>query len=128
MEHNDKSQITALLANEQTFLAWLRTGIEVMALGFVAIKFSLFTSQVIGIILVGTGTVMTGLSYGNYRSTIRRLRNGEYSYNTLLLSLVTAVIMIISTILLYCIVDAYLNPDNSHATSRQEKERTEKLS
>lgn len=33
------------LANERTFLAWLRTGIGVMAFGFVVVKFSLFLKQ-----------------------------------------------------------------------------------
>ena len=30
------------LANERTFLAWIRTSIGIMAFGFVVVKFSLF--------------------------------------------------------------------------------------
>lgn len=34
------------LANEQTFLAWIRTSLGVMAFGFVVVKFSLFVKQI----------------------------------------------------------------------------------
>lgn len=37
-----RPSIRALLANERTFLAWLRTAIAVMAFGFVVDKFDLF--------------------------------------------------------------------------------------
>ncbi len=39
------------LANERTFLAWIRTSIGIMAFGFVVVKFSLFVKQLS--ILVG---------------------------------------------------------------------------
>lgn len=63
------------LANERTYLAWVRTGIGIMAFGFVVVKFSLFVKQIgfvlqtkisapshgyssiIGIILVALGTL-----------------------------------------------------------------------
>lgn len=34
------------LANERTFLAWIRTGIGIMALGFVLEKFAVFMKQI----------------------------------------------------------------------------------
>jgi len=34
------------LANERTFLAWIRTSIGIMAFGFVVVKFSLFVKQI----------------------------------------------------------------------------------
>ena len=34
------------LANERTFLAWVRTSIGIMAFGFVVVKFSLFVKQI----------------------------------------------------------------------------------
>ena len=33
------------LANERTFLAWIRTSIALMGFGFVVVKFSLFVKQ-----------------------------------------------------------------------------------
>jgi len=35
------------MANERTFLAWIRTSIAIMAFGFVVEKFGLFLRQVI---------------------------------------------------------------------------------
>ena len=34
------------MANERTFLAWIRTSIGIMAFGFVVEKFALFLKQV----------------------------------------------------------------------------------
>ncbi|MBB5439184.1 uncharacterized membrane protein YidH (DUF202 family) [Pedobacter sp. AK017] len=34
------------LANERTFLAWIRTSIGIMGFGFVVVKFSLFVRQI----------------------------------------------------------------------------------
>jgi putative membrane protein len=41
---NNMSNYTDRAANERTFLAWLRTGIAVVAFGFVLEKFNLFVS------------------------------------------------------------------------------------
>lgn len=34
------------LANERTYLAWVRTSIGIMAFGFVVVKFSIFVKQI----------------------------------------------------------------------------------
>jgi putative membrane protein len=107
MEKNQQSQLTEYFANEQTYLSWLRTGAQVMAFGFVAIKFSLFASQVIGILLVGIGALMTLLAYLRFLKTNRQLREGNFKYSTVLLSVITIALLIISIILIYCLVDAY---------------------
>ncbi len=44
--NNQDQKITAHLANERTFLAWLRTSIAIMAFGFVVEKFSLFLNRI----------------------------------------------------------------------------------
>jgi putative membrane protein len=108
MKNNDKIQITEHLANEQTFLAWLRTGVEIMAFGFVAIKFSLFVSQMMGIVLVGVGALMTILAYVRYIKTVRQFRRGEYQYSTRLLTLTAILLLVISTVLIYYLIEAYL--------------------
>ena len=38
----DGKRATAYLANERTFLAWIRTSIAIISLGFVVAKFSLW--------------------------------------------------------------------------------------
>lgn len=43
----ENSSIRDHLANERTFLAWIRTSLGLMAFGFVVEKFSLFLKQII---------------------------------------------------------------------------------
>lgn len=121
MSRNDLKEVTAHLANEQAFLAWLRTGVEVMALGFVAIRSSLFASQVAGIILVGAVAVMTILAYFRHRATLRQLRDGRYKYSSRLLTITAIAIFGISMILLFYLVEAYFNDQGA------EKPKTEKV-
>jgi putative membrane protein len=86
------------LANERTFLAWIRTSIAIMGFGFVVVKFALFVKQVsliltnkqtvlpgkgystqIGILLVAVGAFMAMYSYLRYRTTERQLMNQAYT-------------------------------------------------
>ncbi len=50
------------LANERTFLAWIRTGISVMAFGFVVERFGLLLRE-LGLKSVGAGTSNNTISY-----------------------------------------------------------------
>lgn len=83
------------LANERTFLAWIRTSISIMAFGFVIEKFALFVRQlalymgpqglagrvppsgtnasVFGIGLVVLGTAMGLLAFIRYKKTEREI-------------------------------------------------------
>lgn len=112
------------LANERTFLAWIRTSIAVMAFGFVVVKFSLFIKQLsvvlagknvlptkgfsawIGIALVLIGTVLTLLSYLRYRNAEKQLLNNTYR-PSFVLSLLTAIAIILISLLLIW----YLSPN-----------------
>lgn len=86
------------LANERTFLAWVRTGIALMGFGFVIVKFALFIRQlssmlvpdkqipdqgkgysaVIGVVMVVLGALMIALSYFRYRNIEKQLNNNDY--------------------------------------------------
>ena len=106
------------LANERTFLAWIRTSIGIMAFGFVVEKFSLFVKQItmlvgdktivqpngnsalIGILLVAAGAITLILSYIRYRLTEKRLREGIYKHSSLLLTIITAAIFLVSILLI----------------------------
>ena len=108
------------LANERTFLAWIRTSIAIMGFGFVVVKFSLFIKQIslvlnnkqailpgkgystqIGIILVAVGALMAFYAYQRYRITEKQLINKAYRPSflpSLLLTLgilVTGVLLVI---------------------------------
>ena len=90
------------MANERTFLAWVRTSISIMAFGFVVEKFSLFVKQfsfylgkeaapppagyssIFGIILVGLGALMGVLAFIRYRSVERQIETDTYAPSPLL--------------------------------------------
>ncbi|MEJ7767469.1 MAG: DUF202 domain-containing protein [Chitinophagaceae bacterium] len=112
------------LANERTFLAWIRTSIGIMAFGFVVVKFSLFVKQisliigrenaipnrgysaVVGIILVAVGTVTSVLSYVKYRQTTKHLDEGFYTHSSMLVTVLTAFIFIVSILLIAYLIES----------------------
>lgn len=74
-----------ILANERTFLSWLRTGISLVAFGFVVSKFDLFLqitahrpvqNGALGLVLVAGG-VITGLATWQYHRNYYRIQRGE---------------------------------------------------
>lgn len=123
-----KSNPTDYLANERTFLAWVRTSIGIMAFGFVVVKFSLFVKQIslvlnpkdaaaipanhgqyssaIGIVLVMLGMFVMVMSYIRYRNTNKQLDSGFYEHSSLYITLLTAVIFLISMLLVYYLIMA----------------------
>ncbi|WP_291097766.1 MULTISPECIES: YidH family protein [unclassified Flavobacterium] len=110
------------LANERTFLAWMRTSIGIMAFGFVVVKFALFVKQVsmmlgkeniihskgysgiIGIVLVAVGTVTSILSYIRYRQTEKQINEGYYTHSSLLITMLTAFIFLVSVFLIVYLI------------------------
>ena len=101
------------LANERTFLAWIRAAIAIMAFGFVVVKFSLFVKQlslaftdkaiampakgysgVIGIFLVALGAIMVFLSYLRYKNIEKQLNRNTYYPSSMLIVLLTLAILI----------------------------------
>ncbi|TCK83621.1 YidH family protein [Albibacterium bauzanense] len=106
------------LANERTFLAWIRTSIGIMGFGFVVVKFSLFVRQVgsalgtslsvprtgyshiIGIMLVALGGITIGLSYLRYIQTKKQIDIGEYYHSTLFAKIITGLIVLVSVTLM----------------------------
>ena len=96
------------MANERTFLAWIRTSIGIMAFGFVVEKFSLFIKQisyflgksglpgtpvpppppgyssVLGIVLVGLGALMGVLAFIRYKKVEKQIDEDTYQPSLLL--------------------------------------------
>jgi putative membrane protein len=113
---------TDSLANERTFLAWVRTGIAIMAFGFVAVKFSLFIHQIailvdhkialpdavysywFGLGLVILGTIMSLLAFMRYRQVENQLNEKKYRSNTLLSLLLTTCILFAGVLLLVYLI------------------------
>ena len=107
------------LANERTFLAWIRTSIGIMAFGFVVEKFAFFIkhfssilgkspvaeatasslgySSIFGIILVGFGALMGVLAFVRYKKVEREINEDAYRPSLLLDILLTALIVVMGT-------------------------------
>lgn len=116
---NERNNTSDHLANERTFLAWLRTSVALMGFGFILVKFSLFLKQiallntkqqlvhyqkeysgVTGLVLVAAGVVILLLSYLNYRKTRKRIIENVFVGNNSLILVVTVLIMSISIFLI----------------------------
>ncbi|MCW4467906.1 DUF202 domain-containing protein [Flavobacterium sp. MFBS3-15] len=119
---DDQTLAREHLANERTFLAWVRTGIAVMAFGFVVVKSSMFVEDktltgveevvipgelftaVVGIALVVAGTLITTASYLRYKESKKQLRLGVYDHSSKMLSLITAGVLLVSALLIVYLV------------------------
>lgn len=111
------------MANERTFLAWIRTIIAIMAFGFVVEKFALFIrrftylvdraipqetvpssigySSIFGIVLVAMGGVMGVLAFVRYKKVEREINEDSYKPSLLLDILVTLGIITIGIFLVF---------------------------
>jgi putative membrane protein len=108
----DQQRVSDHLANERTFLAWIRTGVGIMAFGFVVVKFSLFIKQislilnkeitepsrgysaVIGIVLVAFGVLINLLAYWRYKKVERQLAEDRFQHSSPLTTVLMAVIFL----------------------------------
>ncbi len=110
------------MANERTFLAWIRTSVAVMAFGFVVEKFSLFVKQmayylgreaappppgyssIIGIILVGLGVMMGVLAFVRYKTVERQIEDDTYKPSRILSVLLFLSVLSIGVFLILYLV------------------------
>ena len=110
------------MANERTFLAWIRTSISIMAFGFVVEKFSLFVKQfayylgkeaspppsgysaVFGVILVGLGAAIGVLSFFRYKTVESQIDADTYAPSRVLGVLLTLSLLAIGVFLVLYLV------------------------
>ena len=101
-----------LLANERTFLAWLRTSIAIMSLGFVVARFGLWLRELalqinphvvlrhsglslpLGEVMIGFGGLLTLIAAWRYDVVNRAIERGEIKSDARLVSLVTVVVVV----------------------------------
>ena len=111
------------MANERTFLAWVRTSIGIMAFGFVVEKFALFIqrlqhfldkpntssitppslgySTIFGMVLVATGALIGLLAFVRYKKVEREILDDTYRPSIILDILVAMVILVIGIFLIF---------------------------
>lgn len=115
------------LANERTFLAWIRTSIGIMAFGFVVEKFALFIKEIshfigkpgigqsgvppvhgyssaFGILLVGLGAAIGLLAFFRFRRVEREIEEDAYHSSPALVRLVTVTVLAIGIFLVIYLI------------------------
>jgi len=114
------------MANERTFLAWIRTCIGIMAFGFVVKKFVLFIKQmslilgkadienalppshgysaILGIGLVGLGTLMVLLAFVRYKKVERQIDEDTYQPSSILAILLTTSVLAVGIFLVLYLI------------------------
>jgi len=118
------------MANERTFLAWIRTSIGIMAFGFVVEKFALFLRQlrymlgltegkilvpppeaerlglssIFGIAVIGLGALMGVLAFIRYKKVERQIDEDTYSPSVILDVLLAASVLVIGIFLMIYLV------------------------
>lgn len=92
--HRDRGSVSDYLANERTLLAWVRTSITLMALGFVVARFGLLLRELaskggglgkapsaapyIGVLLVLAGVVLAIIGITRFVRTRGQLQGGRF--------------------------------------------------
>lgn len=119
------------MANERTFLSWIRTSIAIMAFGFVVEKFAIFVKQVayflgktssagvsvepapqrelgyssiFGICLVGLGALMGVLAFIRYKKVEKQIDEDTYRSSLILDILLTLSILAIGIFLVVYLI------------------------
>ena len=117
------------MANERTFLAWIRTSIGIMAFGFVVEKFALFIKQIalllgkshsqivpdtshslqgyssiFGVFLVALGVLLCLLAFIKYKKVEKQIESDTYQPSMLLNIMLTLSVLLIGVFLV-----VYLN-------------------
>lgn len=116
-ENSNDTKLREHLANERTFLAWIRTSIALMGLGFVIVKFGPFLKEVAFMLedlnitisegfssVVGTGMVALGVllaffAYFQFKKVESQINRQTYKSSSLI-SVVLTIFIVVSGFLL----------------------------
>jgi putative membrane protein len=109
---------TEYLANERTFLAWIRTSIAVISLGFVVAKFGLWLGELaahvapqlqqlrtgssipIGIAMIAFGGLLAILAAWRYHVVNHQIEQGDVTADRGLVILVTVLVALLSMVMI----------------------------
>ena len=106
----EEKKATEFLANERTFLAWIRTSIAVITLGVVVAKFGETAANInpqlqrvgtaasvpTGLFMIGFGGVLSILAAWRYHVVNRNIVRGEVKADRGLVILITVIVALLS--------------------------------
>ena len=116
--HQTKDNMREILAAERTFLAWVRTSLAVVSLGFVVAKFGLWLRELamqlnpvgaaqsthlslpIGVAMMAFGAMLAILAAWHFHVVCRCIERGEMRTNRMLIVSVTAVVAIFALVMI----------------------------
>lgn len=120
-----QKKVSDHLANERTFLAWIRTSLGIMGFGFVVVKFSLFIRQielvlktevvttshhgysgVVGVSIVIIGALTVVLAFFKYRKTNKQIEEENFAQDSYGITITAVLIFIIGIILSWYLIDS----------------------
>jgi putative membrane protein len=114
----EDKRATEYLANERTFLAWIRTSIAVLSLGFVVAKFSVWMRELaaridpqkpvpstgislpIGVAMMALGGVLAVLAACHYHFVNQSIDRGEVKANRGLIVVVTVAVALLAVMMI----------------------------
>ncbi|MBE9216957.1 DUF202 domain-containing protein [Plectonema cf. radiosum LEGE 06105] len=111
---NRESRLREHLANERTFLAWLRTSISLIGFGLAIARFGLFLRQLqtataqeivekstvfnyqnLGLTLIIVGILILALATLHYNRVFKEIEEANYQPNRLLIWFLSSVLMLL---------------------------------
>ena len=115
MDKSKDQRVTDHMANERTYLAWVRTGITVIALGFVVAKFGIIVrelgsnvptssyglSSIIGVLLVIAGSFMQVMALRSFIRNRTSIESGTYTPSYLSEIWLGIMVLVMAVLLIY---------------------------
>src|SRR5436853_1848191 len=114
----EEKRAVEYLANERTFLAWIRTSIAVISLGFLVAKFGLWLREIagrgtpptpaqatsasvpVGVVMMALGSILAVLAAWRYHVVNRDIERGEVSADRGLVILVTVMVALLTVMMI----------------------------
>ena len=114
----DDRKATEHLANERTFLAWVRTSVSIMSLGFVVAKFGLWLRELasrlspqtpshgsglsgpVGMGMIAFGGALALLAAWRFHTVNRQIERGQFSVDRGLVGLIAIVLAVLAILMM----------------------------